>query len=333
MTHDKPVKFAIVGCGAVAGAHVPVIAESDAAETVMTVDKSLERAQSMAEENGIPKAVADYRDIVGVADAAVLALPHSLHAPISCDLLRAGVHVLVEKPMALTTEECDAMIDAAREGNATLAVGQLRRFFYSSQFVKRAVDSGMLGEIESFDMREGSVYNWPMASDFTFRADAGGGVLADQGAHSLDTLLWWLGDYAKLECFDDAQGGVEADCEIHLTLESGATGIVELSRTRDLRGSVIIRGSLATIEVESKFDSDVRLCPAGQDILLAGRTLRDEAPGEDVMDVFRRQLADFVDAVRNGRDPLVSGVEGRRAVAAIEAAHACRQPLVLPWAD
>lgn len=331
MSNPERVRIAMIGCGAVAGAHLPIVSESDDAEATVLVDKSLARANELAQAHGIVATLDDYRKVAGKADAAIVALPHHLHAPVSTELLEMGLHVMVEKPMALTTEECDRMIAASEKAGKVLAVGHLRRFFHSSRFIKRAVESGLLGEIVSFDAREGAIYNWPAASDFTFRADAGGGVLSDQGAHTLDTLLWWLGDYEELRYFDDAEGGVEADCEIHMTLRNGAKGIVELSRTRDLRATVIIRGERGQIEVESKFDSQIRLTLDGEPTLLQGRAMTDAWPEEDVNDIFRRQLAEFVAAIRENRPPLVSGPEARKAVAAIEACRKVREPLDLPW--
>ena len=328
---DNPVRFAVIGCGAVAGAHLPILAESPHCEIALVVDKDEQRAREAAAAHGVQEIATDYRAVVGRADAAVVALPHFLHAPVSCELLRGGVHVLVEKPMALTVAECDQMIAAAEQGGATLAIGQLRRFFYSSQWIRRAVETGLLGEIRGFDMREGFVYSWPAASDFTLRKDAGGGVLADGGAHALDTLLYWLGDWESFEYRDDAEGGVEADCELRLKMRCGAEGIVELSRTRDLRNTVILRGSRATLEVESKFDSAVRLTLDGEEIVFGGRTFTDAKPEEDVNDIFRRQLTDFLGAIRERRTPAIDGHEGRKAVALIEACHEQRQPLELAW--
>jgi predicted dehydrogenase len=330
VSSDK-LTFAIVGCGAVAQAHVPILVESDIADLTVLVDKSIDRAREFGATYGISTSLEDYRDVPGKADAAIVALPHHLHAPVTIDLLERGVHVLVEKPMAMTTSECDAMIAAAEKGGATLAVGQLRRFFHSSRFIKRAVDGGLLGKITGFDMREGTIYAWPAASDFTFNPKAGGGVLADQGAHSLDTLLWWLGDWDSVEYFDDAMGGVEADAEIRLRLKSGAEGIVELSRTRELRHSVLLTGERGTLEVETGFDSKIDIRLTGEASYLTGRTLREDDPGEEVTDVFRRQLADFVNAVHTKAPPLVTGAEARRAVALMEACRARRQPLDLPW--
>lgn len=331
MTNSDQLTFALVGCGAVAQAHVPNLLESKDANLTLLVDKSLDRARELGESFGVDQAIDDFNDVPGRADAAVVAVPHHLHAPISIGLLERGVHVLIEKPMAMTTSECDAMIEAARVGNATLAVGQLRRFFHSSRFIKRMLDSGMLGAITGFDMREGTVYSWPAASDFTFKASAGGGVLADQGAHALDILMHWLGDWESVDYFDDAHGGVEADAMLQLRLKSGATGVVELSRTRDLRHSVILKGERGELEVETKFDSQIQIRLSGEASYLTGRTLRDEDPTDDVTDIFRRQLSEFVSAIREKRDPLVSGTEARRAVSLMEACRANRQPLELPW--
>ena len=95
--------------------------------------------------------------------------------------------------MALNADECDAMIEAARQSGAILAVGIMRRFLPSYQFVKALIDDGYLGTINSFDIREGFVYNWPVASDFFFRKEtAGGGVLVDTGAYTMDTVQWWF---------------------------------------------------------------------------------------------------------------------------------------------
>jgi predicted dehydrogenase len=185
---------------------VPVVASNRRAEVTVAVDRVLERARDLATSSGIPHAVADYKDVIGLADAAIVALPHHLYAQVSEDLLKAGVRVLVEKPMALTTAECDRMIAAAEDGGAALAVGLARRFQSSGRYAKELIDSGLLGEIESFDFSEGAPYSWPVASDFMFRRDAGGGVLFDTGSHTLDLLLWWLGEPETVEYSDDDQG-------------------------------------------------------------------------------------------------------------------------------
>jgi predicted dehydrogenase len=285
----------------------------------------------MAEKYGVPAVSDDYSEVLGRVDAAVLALPHHLHAPVAIDLLTNSIHVLVEKPMALKTSECEEMIKAAAKTGSVLAVGLLRRFYKPSQSVKQLLDCELLGEIRSFDFREGFVYSWNVASDFMFRRDTGGGVLADTGSHALDMLLWWLGDYSTVEYYDDEMGGVEADCLLHLGLESGATGVVELSRTRNLRNTNIIKGERGTLEIGTEFNALIRFKAKNDDLVLSGRVDSGKTADETIQDVFRRQLEDFVEAALGNRQPSVPGQEGKLAVKLIEDCYGSRQLLEQPW--
>jgi predicted dehydrogenase len=142
------------------------------------------------------------------------------------------------------------MLDAQARGGGVLSVGMTRRFLHSGQFAKWAIDGGLLGEIHSFELMDGFVFGWPLATDFFFRKElAGGGTLIDAGVHALDQVLWWLGEVETFEYYDDNFGGVESECKLHLTMTSGVHGVVELSRTRNLRNTAIIRGERGELEV------------------------------------------------------------------------------------
>lgn len=323
-------RIAIIGCGAVAHAHLPIVAEAEGSDVTVLVDRELDRARDLADANGVQHAIADYKDIGDLADAAVIALPHHLHAPVSIDLLEMGKHVLVEKPMGMTAEECGRMVEAAKKNRTVLAVGLVSRWLGVARYVKELLERDVIGPIRSFDVREGMIYSWPVASDFMFRRETGGGVLADTGAHVLDFLLWLLGDHESLEYRDDSAGGVEADCELSLTMKSGATGIVQMSRTRDLRNTWILEGERGTLEFVRLFDASFRWTLAGESLGLSGGFKSGEE-AEDPLDCFRLQWRDFVDAITRERAPLVDGVEGSRSVALIEACRAVAQPLVRDW--
>ncbi len=327
----KKIKFAIVGCGAIAKAHLQAIAVSEYAEVTVLVDKVLPRAQLLAGSFHVSSTVEDYKESFGHVDAAIVALPHHLHSQVTTEFLQNGIHVLVEKPMALNTGQCDTMINAAKASNTKLAVGLARRFFDSSRFVKQVIESQVLGDITSFNFHEGIIYKWPIMSDFAFRKETGGGVLPDIGVHILDLLLWWLGDYDSFEYYDDAMGGVEADCELHLKLKSGATGIVQLSRTRDLRNTCIIQGERGSLEIETKFDSQISLKINDQSLNLTGRAIQEGVAGEKAEDVFSRQLEDFVQAIHHNKQPFIPGKEGKRTVELIETCYGLRQSLKHPW--
>lgn len=325
------VRLAVLGCGAVAQIHhLPAIAASGQAEAAVVVDADAARARAVAERFGVPASATDWREALDGIDAAVIALPNSLHAPVAVDLLRRGVPVLVEKPMALLVAECDEMIAAAEAGGAILAVGLDFRFFDSTRWVKEFLDSGVLGELRGFDLRQGVIPRWPFATDFLLRKEtAGGGVLADFGVHVLDLLLVWLGEWDAIDYRDDAQGGIESDCELRLRMRSGLEGEVEISRTRNLRNTCIFEGERGSLEV-GIWDPDpaISLKLGGQEIPLAGRAGESRLTFQDV---FVRQIDDFVQAIREGREPFVPGREGRRSQELIEACYAARQPLELPW--
>jgi predicted dehydrogenase/nucleoside-diphosphate-sugar epimerase len=324
------IKLAVVGCGAVTKiSHLPAVAGSKDFELVALVDKSLPRARELAEEfSSEPVALNDYRQIFGRAEAAIVALPNSLHAPVALDLLEHGVHVLVEKPMALNSRDCEAMIAAATRHDCVLAVGMARRFCELSKFVKQVLQQQLLGNIKHFDLREGWIFNWKVASDAMFRRDmTGGGVLLDIGVHTLDLLLWWFGDCEVMKYSDDSKGGLESDCEIRLRFQSGVTGIVELSRSRNLRNSCVIEGDRGTLTVETGFSSGMHLALTGVDGPLSGKVAPPESTEQPLQLAFRHQLNDFAGAIRNRSAPFVPGNEGKRAVQIIETCYACRQPL------
>jgi predicted dehydrogenase len=328
------LRLAVIGCGAVAKIYyLPAIVCSNQFDLTVLVDKSLENVRQLSDRYGVSTVVDDYHEIIEGIDAAIVALPNYLHAPVAIDLLQHGSHVLVEKPMALKTSECDDMIKAASSAGTVLAVGLDFRFLYSSQFVKQLIENGLLGDIMSFDVRQGVISHWPMSSDYLLRKEAaGGGVLVDFGVHVLDLLLWWLGDYDSVEYYDDAVGGVEANCELHLRLKCGASGVVELSRMRNLSNTCIIHGTRGTLEVGIwDFNPSIRLKIKNQDFVLDGQIKRDNESDKNFIDVFRRQLDDFADDIVNHREPFISGQEGKRAIELIAACYASKQLLKQQW--
>ena len=343
MADASPIRLAVIGCGAISErGHLPAALVVPQVRVAALVDKDQARAEKLAQKHPGAVVTDDYRTVTGNIDAAVVALPPSLHAPVTIDLLQRGVHVLVEKPMARNIAECDAMIAAARERGAMLAVGLVRRFRWAYRLAKHLIAAGGLGRVESFDVHEGGVFDWPIASPFFLKRDAaGGGVFADAGAHVIDALLWWFGDVANFEYRDDAMGGVEGDCELHLEMtgtgesEQGVAGTVQLSRTRSMRNTTIIRGTQATLEIHA-FTNDIKLQFAtGRQPLVLRGALTEPASGVGAKpvaeNVMAEQLIDLADAIRQKRQPTVTGEEGRRSVAVIEACYARRKPLRHAW--
>jgi predicted dehydrogenase len=332
-TASSRFKLALVGCGAVTEwIHLPAGMTAPRFCVSALVDTNTSRAEALAKRYQIPRVLTDYRSLAGEVDAAIVALPNFLHASATSYLLRHGIHVLVEKPMALTTHEADQMIAASVESGTVLAVGLDFRFFDANRFVKELLRLQVLGTITGFELRQGSTARWAAATDASLRKEtAGGGILTDLGVHFLDLVLWWLGPYSSVEYFDDAVGGVEANCLLQLRLKSGVVGTIELSRVRNLRNTWVIQGDRGAVEVDSwSYDPTIQLRLGTESTVLSRR-----ASAQDTADpmtlVFSRQLEDFASAIMARRDPFVPGTEGRRSVELIEACYAQRQPLFYPW--
>jgi predicted dehydrogenase len=336
MNNRDQIRLAILGCGAVTElAHLPAISRLWNATVSLLVDINVERRNQLATKFAVKHTAGDIDGLYDLFDAAIVALPHALHASVSAKLLGQGKSVLVEKPMAVTVDDCDAMINAADRAGVVLAVGLFRRFMGPQQFARTLVQQGILGRIESFDFREGSIYDWPVASDFFFRKEAaGGGVLIDTGAHTLDCVLDVLGGFSEVEYFDDAEGGVEANCLIKLRLRDGVPGSIELSRTRELRNTGIIRGSKGVLEITCS-RNHLKLSLPNHAYALAGpvcqRSGADEA--SDHLVCFKAQIEDFLNAIRGHQQSAADGRSARASVELIETCYRNRKPMALPWLD
>ena len=323
-------RLAIVGCGAVVEQYyVPALRSLPWTPAVM-VDRDLSRAELVG--RGWQTAFAtDHVDVIDSCDAAVVAVPNAYHTEVALDLIRSGKHVLVEKPLATTLSDCELLIREAEAHGVVLAVGLWRRFLESAMWIKGLLDSGDLGNDLHFEFSDGAIFSWPLASDSLWRKESvGGGVLMDLGVHTLDQVAWWFGDVAVRRYLDDAQGGVEADCHIEFQTTTGTSGIVELSRTRRLTNTVRITGSNGIIEA-NLWRNSVSASPRELLTVTYGGVNPLEFAKVAPTDMIAEQLVNWAECIADGSTPRVSGREGARSVALVEACYANRQQWDLPW--
>lgn len=193
------LKAAIVGLGGIAhGKHLPALAEIDDLELVGFCDLIEERAREAAEEYGTKDAVVttDYREAVKLdVDIVYVLTTNNAHAPISIAALEAGKHVLCEKPMAVSSAEAKAMVDAARKSGKILTIGYQNRFRADSQYLKKVCENGELGHVyfaKALAVRRRAVPTW---GSFLSEEKQGGGPLIDIGTHALDLTLWMMDNY------------------------------------------------------------------------------------------------------------------------------------------
>jgi predicted dehydrogenase len=213
-----PVRLGIVGCGAVTRkCHLPALPAVPGLVLTALVDsdpgRAAEAARLVAGQPGGPVTVTStLQDSLDSIDAAVVATSNASHAGVAARLLRAGKHVLVEKPLAVTTGDCGLLAGLASAGGLVLAVGHVRRLFPVAVWVGELLAKGTLGRPQRVRWHEGGPFGWPVASAAVFQPEqAGGGVVLDIGVHVLDLLMSWFGPDAHLTGYaDDCAGGSRA---------------------------------------------------------------------------------------------------------------------------
>jgi predicted dehydrogenase len=298
---------------------------------VACADPAIERARALAARVPGARAVADHRELHGSIDLAIVATTNAAHEPVALDLLGAGVHVLVEKPMARTADACRRMCAAAESSGAVLAVGHDFRFFPVAQATSQLLSSGALGAIHRVDVKQSAGVRWPCVSPAALTRECGGGVVISFGVHTLDLLRWWLGELAPVVYRDDAMGGVESECECELVSADGVPLHVEISRRRSLRDSTIFDCERGRVEVSVFDPAFIRMTMAPGTPPLEANVNDPEFDRAPLRTTFARQLSDVVDAIRLGRQPLVDGQAGLRVVELVERCYAMREPLLRPW--
>jgi predicted dehydrogenase len=248
----NPLRVGIVGCGAVVERfHLPASTFIPSISIEALVDRDQGRAKRLADMYGVRHVFADYREIIGGVDAAIIALPHNLNAHVASEFLTAGIPILVEKPLAVTAEEAKSVVLVGERAKTLLTVGYTRRCGYGVDFIRRALREKVIGEIIGFSVEDGYPFDWQSAgAEFRLDKAGGGGVLLDVGCHVLDMILFWFGRVKIVSAMHDSFGGIEVNALATLETAEGVRGTVELSWERLLRNSAIIEGTTGRLEVE-----------------------------------------------------------------------------------
>ena len=300
MPSDR-VRVAVIGVGHLGRHHARILSSLEGAELVAVVDTDAERAAAAASATGAP-ALADFRDIADKVDAVTIAVPTELHRDVALPFLERGTSVLVEKPMARSLSEADELVAAARASGATLAVGQTERYNPAVAAVLPLVTSPRFVEVH----RLGAFPDRSLDIDVVF----------DLMIHDLDIILALVG--SEVESIEAVGVPVLTSkydiANARLRFASGCIANVTASRIskervrkiRFFQPDAYISIDYAAQEVEGW-----RLVrPDGGRPSIEGGPLpvaRDEP--------LRRELADFIRAVRTKTPPLVDGHAGRRALA------------------
>lgn len=192
------MKVAVIGCGTIANAaHIPAYVKNPDAEIKYFCDIIPERAEDAVKKYGCGIAVTDYHDVLKdpEVEAVSVCTPNNMHPVIAIDAMRAGKHVLCEKPAARTWPEVQEMLNVQRETGMTLNIGVVNRFNDSVRKIKQYIDAGKLGDVFHVYVSFRAHRSIPgLGGAFTTKAIAGGGALIDWGVHYLDIVMYCTGD-------------------------------------------------------------------------------------------------------------------------------------------
>lgn len=343
------LRTAILGCGKVAHLHAAALRDLPQSEFVSVCDTDMGRATAFGSQYGVT-AFTDCAEMIARSAAQVLLVctPHPLHAIGAITAAEAGVHVLVEKPLASNLADCDAMIDAARRNGVKLGVVSQRRFFEPVLRMKAAIDAGkigrpVLGTVAMFSWRDEAYYR---SDPWRGRWDTeGGGVLINQSPHHLDILQWLMGPVEEVTGrwanLNHPYIEVEDTAVAILRFRGGGLGSVTVSVSQNpgIYTKIHIHGSNGA-SVGAQTDSGATFIaglsgvnePPVNDLwTIPGETHQLESFREQDQKAFQQldattyyhllQDRDFLDSVLAGRDPAVTGEEGRKVVEIIQAIY------------
>jgi UDP-N-acetyl-2-amino-2-deoxyglucuronate dehydrogenase len=321
-----PTRVGILGGGNISETHARAAASIPDVEVVAVHGVNLDRARQLASTYS----AAAYPDLQRFLahrpmDLVAIGSPSGTHAEQGSLAVAQGLHVLVEKPVDVTLEQADRLIEAARRANVSLGVFFQDRMQPDLVRLKRAVDSGVLGRPLLVSAR----VRWYRPPEYyadsrwrgTWALD-GGGALMNQGIHTVDLLLWLLGPVRRVAAQTlTALHAIEVEDTVVATLEfaSGAVGTLEATtaafpgypRRLELSGTegtvIVEHDRLMAVDLRAPTD-DLVPAAGGDRNASASTAVVSDAGGH------RRILEDFLEAIRDGREPACSGREGRRSI-------------------
>ncbi len=347
------LRTALIGCGKVGQIHAAALHELPESEFVAVCDSNLARAQAFSQRYDT-RAYTDLDTML--RDSGVQALlvctPHPLHAEPVIRAAAAGVHALVEKPLAASLADCDAMLADSRQSNTRLGVISQRRLYEPVRRLKAALDAGkigkpVLGVVLMFSWRDQAYYQSdPWRGQWTTE---GGGVLVNQSPHHLDILRWFMGEIEEVSGYwanlNHPYIEVEDTALAMIRFKNGGLGslVTSLSQKPGLYTKVHVHGSNgASVGVETDRGAtfiagmsgiieppinDLWTIP-GEEQLLADFQAEDRNHFRQ-LDATRYyhtlQIQDFLQAILQGRPPLVTGEDGRAVVALFTAIYRSNQ--------
>lgn len=325
------INFGLIGCGRVAPRHAQSLAQLRDTRLVAVADIREDRAQRFAQEYRAD-AYVDYQELLARPDVDTVnvCVPSGLHAAVALDAMRAGKHVLVEKPIALNLADADQMIATARDTGRSLGVVLQNRYNSPMQQVRRLLDEGKLGHLYLGNAcvrwyRPQSYYE----DDWHGTRAMDGGALMNQSIHHIDALQWFMGPVQAVYAYTDTLAHRMETEDVGVALlrfRSGALGTVEgstLTWPQNLEGSVALFGERGSVKVGGTALSRITLWKVDSELEREAEILTSQRLDPPTVYGYshREVIRDFAQALLDGREPGTPGPEARKSLALVLAMY------------
>lgn len=340
------LRFAIIGCGRISYKHVEALLQNSDEAVLVSVcdiietnaDAKKKEYETKINDNSITVNVyTDYKEMLEkeTIDVVTIATESGYHPEIAIYCMNRGIHVIVEKPMALSIEDADKMIESAKKNNVKLCVSHQNRFNAPIQKLRTAVEDDRFGKLVNGTARILWNRNMGYYEQAPWRGtwELDGGTLMNQCIHNIDLLQWMMGgDIDTVYSLSDTYlRDIEAEDfgAILIRFKNGAVGIVEGSACvypKNLEETLSIFGEKGTVAIGGLAVNKIETWRFGDgldseaDILAAQEGDPDTVYGFGHTPLFK----DMIDAINNNKEPLISGEEGKKGMSIILAAYKSR---------
>ncbi len=327
----KMIKFGIIGCGTVAHFHAKAIATVNGARLLGVADTYFEGARRFADTYGVRAyETTDQMLGDGEIDAVCICTPSGFHADVAIKAIKAKKHVIIEKPLAVTVDDCDRIICAAEEEGVTAGVITQYRFSGAVRRLKELVSDGKLGKIISAEliMKYNRTQEYYDNSSWRGTWKLDGGSLMNQGIHGVDALLYVMGEpdsvYGYARTLTHRMEAEDTACAV-VEFKNGALGSIH-STTSIYRGyprNLVISGTLGTVSIKDDRIElvDVESIESVKDAppSYSGTGYANAADIDISGHIF--QISDFAEAIREQREPVITLREAKKDVVFINAVY------------
>ncbi|MDI3486644.1 MAG: UDP-N-acetylglucosamine 3-dehydrogenase [Methanolobus sp.] len=291
------LRVGVIGAGAMGKNHIRIYSEMPGVELAGISDIDKDLVESLAQQYNT-KAFTDYKEMLASGvDAVSIVVPTKMHRQVAIDAIEAGAHVLVEKPIADSVENADAIIEAAEKKGLLVMVGHIERFNPAVIKLKEIIDSGLLGKIVSISTTRVGPYN-PRIRDV--------GVILDIGVHDIDVISYLYGTNvnqvyavagADIHSFED-------HATIHMRLDHEFSGLVEVNWLTPHKVRKLTAVGVGGVAYLDYMDQTVELHDSGW---IRKAKIEQKEP-------LRNELEYFIDCINTGKQPNPSGTDGKHAL-------------------